>query len=197
MKELFLRHTISLITKYGKYSNEDVEKLRYGLEGIYLTIYKLAIILIISVVLKTFKETLIFLLLFNIIRYPAFGFHANTSFECLIISTILILGIPFCLLHIYIPFFIKVIMSFICLIFYILYAPADTIKRPLRNSKKRKIRKWCSVLLCLIYIALIIILKVNYLHNLFLSSILAEMILILPITYKLFKQPYRNYLNMV
>lgn len=197
MKDRFLNSSISFITSYKQYSKKDIEKLRYGLEGIYLTIYKLFIILIISLILGILKETLIFLVLFNIIRFPAFGFHANTSLECLIISSILILGIPFLFLNLYIPLYVKIIISIICLICYILYAPADTVKRPLPNKKKRIIRKICSIICCLIYIGLMIVFKNSYINNLFLSAIIVETILIIPITYKIFRQSYRNYLNMV
>lgn len=195
MKELFLKNSISLITSYKKYSKSDIEKLRYGLEGIYLTIYKLAIIMLVSLLLKTFKETIILLILFNIIRYPAFGFHANTSTECLITSLLLLLGIPFLLLNININIYIKLGLSIFCLINFILYAPADTIKRPLLNSKKRKIRKLCSIVCCLIYAILSLLLNNHYISDLLLASMLIESILINPLIYKIFKQPYRNYLN--
>lgn len=193
MKEVFLNRSISFITSYKKYSLEEIEKLRYGLEGIYLTIYKLVIILILSLILRTFKETIILLLLFNIIRFPAFGFHASTSRECLIVSLLFLLGIPYLLLHIDIPFYLKVSICCVCLICFLIYAPADTVKRPLPNKRKRIIRKSFSVLLCFIYMLGMFLFKNKTINNLFFAAILIETILILPVTYKLFHQPYGNY----
>ena len=46
MKKNFLDKSISFITKYKKYSKKDIEKLEYGLEGLYLTITKAIIIII-------------------------------------------------------------------------------------------------------------------------------------------------------
>lgn len=195
MKEIFLKNAITFITNYKKYSKEDIEKLKYGLEGIYLTLYKLIIIILLSLILGIFKEIILFLILFNIIRYPAFGFHANTSTQCLILSLLLILGLPFLLLKLDINIYIKLGISFICLIDFVLYAPADTVKRPLPNVKKRKIRKICSVLCCLLYIALCFLFKNHYISDLLLAAIITESILINPLLYKIFKQPYRNYLN--
>ena len=43
----------------------------------------------------------------------------------------------------------------ICIISYILFAPADTIKRPLPNKRKRTIRKWATVLTGIIYTLII------------------------------------------
>ena len=44
MKNLFLNNSISFLKKYNDYSEEEIEKLMYGLEGLYLTITKLVII---------------------------------------------------------------------------------------------------------------------------------------------------------
>lgn len=195
MKELFLNKSMNLITNYKHYSDDDKEKLLYGLEGIYLTVYKLLIIIILSIFLGIFKEIILFLLLFNIIRYPAFGFHANTSLQCLIMSLVFIVGLPYLLLSIDLNIYIRLGISIFCLINFILYAPADTVKRPLPNIKKRKIRKFFSILCCLLYSVLCIFLK-SYIGTLFLVSIIVETILINPIIYKIFKQPYRNYLNL-
>ena len=195
MKNLFLNKSINFITKYKKYSDEDIEKLRYGLEGIYLTFYKLIIIIILALLLGVFKETIIFLILFNIIRYPAFGFHANTSLQCLIMSCIFVIGLPTILLTFNLSIIIKIFIAVLCLIDFIVYAPADTVKRPLPNVKKRRIRKFCAVICCLLYFALCVIFNNHYISDLLLAAMMVEAILINPIIYKIFKQPYRNYLN--
>ena len=49
MKELFLDKSIELIQQYhDPYTEEEIELLRYGLEGIYLTVTKLVIIILLS-----------------------------------------------------------------------------------------------------------------------------------------------------
>ena len=69
MKEKFLDFCITFLQKNNDYSELELKKLRYGLEGIYLTLTKTIIILLVSVILNIFIETLICILLFNIIRY--------------------------------------------------------------------------------------------------------------------------------
>ena len=87
MKELFLKNSVTFITKYNpNYTSSDIEKIKYGLEGIYLTITKLIIILVLSIFLNITKEIIFVLLFLNIIRYPAFGVHADKSSTCLITS---------------------------------------------------------------------------------------------------------------
>lgn len=56
-----------------KYSQDDLEMIAYGLEGIYLTFSKLIVIFALAYLLGILKETLILLLMYNIIRSQAFG----------------------------------------------------------------------------------------------------------------------------
>lgn len=192
MKEKFLDSCISFV----KNNNIEIqeEKLRYGLEGIYLTFGKLLVIFPLAFLLGILKEFTLSLIFFNIIRYPAFGLHANKSSTCLISSIILLLGIPLLLTKITIALSIKFGICIFCLICFILYAPADTKKRPLTNKRKRLFRKIAACLLEVTYSILIIIFNSNEISTYLLSGLIMETILILPVTYKLYGMPYRNYL---
>lgn len=194
MKEVFLRHTMTFITKnQNNLSDEDKEKLAYGLEGLYLNITKLIIIFLIALLLGFLKEFIIALILFNIIRFPGFGFHASKSIVCLTTSTLLILGIPYLFTNIEITQNIKIIICLISIVVFIICAPADTWKRPLTNKKKRLIRKVAAISLAIIYSILIIILDNIQISDLLLSALVIESILISPIMYLVFKEPYKNY----
>ena len=76
-----------------------------------------------------------------------------------------------------------------------MYAPADTYKRPLINTKKRKRWKLLSFTLGIIYTILIIVLKDYFIVNYLLLGMIEAVIMILPITYKTFNLPYNNYKN--
>lgn len=194
MKEAFLNYSMEFISNNQKgLNNEDKEKLAYGLEGLYMTITKLVIIFFIAFILGFIKEFIITLILFNIIRFPGFGFHASKSIICLISSTVLILGIPYLFTNIDINLTIKTILCLVSVITFIIYAPADTKKRPLTNRKKRLIRKSCACFIAIVYSVMIIIFKENIISNLLLSALIIETILISPIMYKLFGEPYQNY----
>ena len=77
----------------------------------------------------------------------------------------------------------------------LLYAPADTVKRPLINKRKRLIWKTLSVINCSILVIILLLTKNNTMSNLLLFGIYTEVIFINPLTYKIFKLPYNNYLN--
>lgn len=195
VKNFVVNSSMNLIKDLNKYDKIQLEKIKYGIESIYLTITKFVIITLISLLLGLQKEMLLLLILFNILRITAFGLHASKSIYCWISSSIAFIGIPFICKNIIFSNITYIILPIICLLCFILYAPADTVKRPLINQKKRKIYKFFSITLCIIYLIMIIILKNILFKNLLMFSLILESILILPITYKVFKLPYKNYLN--
>ncbi len=194
MKEAFLNHTMNFIASNQENLNEEEkEKLQYGLEGLYMSITKLVVIFLIAFLLGFIKEFIITLILFNILRFPGFGFHASKSIVCLITSTILILGLPYLFTNIEVDLTIKIVLCIISVITFIICAPADTWKRPLTNKKKRMIRKVSACSLAIIYNILIIVFNGMEISNLLMAALLIETILISPIMYLIFKEPYRNY----
>ena len=195
MKASFINNTIAFLQKYNTYSKEDIEKLEYGLEGIYLTFTKLILLFFIATLLGFVKEFVILLLLFNVIRYTGFGFHAEKSYQCLIISAFCFLIIPLFFINIVLSKSIYIVICIFCTINYLLFAPADTIKRPLPNKKKRIIRKIITTIIGLVYSVLSIVFYDHWISAILISTLLIQVIVINPLTYKILKQPYNNYKN--
>lgn len=192
-----MNSSLELVTKYNsKYTEEDMEKLKYGLEGIYLTITKTVVIIILAIVFGILKEMLCILLLFNIIRYFAFGFHAKKSWHCLVMSSTLFVGLPLLIFYLHPSFLVKAIISTISTIIIMIFAPADTVKRPLPNKKKRLIRKLASTTIAIIYTVILLITK-DKVAEIFLCALIIQTINVNPITYMIFKQPFNNYKNYI
>lgn len=197
MKEYILDKSIYFIKKYSSFDEKKLIKIKYGLEGIYLTLSKFIIISFIAIYLGIFKELLIFILFFSIIRTFAFGLHFSSSFTCLIASSFIFLLFSFSANIINIPLFIKTIIGIICFVFIFIYAPADTLKRPLINNNKRTIYKYLASIISFIYVLIIIFINNNFISNILLFSLITEVVMIIPITYQLFKIPYNNYMFIV
>ena len=194
MKKRFLNKLRDLISKqYPEYSNDKLDEIMYGIEGIYLTITKTIIIFSLAFILGIAKELLFLLITFNIIRLFAFGIHAGSSTTCLIFSSILFLGSAFLCKHLVIDKNIILITYFIIFILICLFSPADTVKRPLIKKKKRIRWKILSIFTVLIYFSITLLINNNLMINSLLFGLLIECILINPITYMLFKLPYNNY----
>lgn len=193
MKQKVLNKCVSFIQSYYTYSDLELEKLKYGLEGIYLTLTKTLIILALALLLGTFKETLLTIVLFAIIRFFCFGFHAEKSYQCLIISIIEFNLLPLLILNIDISYQIIVIICLLAVVNFLIFAPADTVKRPLPNKKKRIIRKTFSVIIGIIYSIVVLFFDNNWILSSFLTALIIAMICVNPIIYMLFKQPFNNY----
>ncbi len=194
MKKLIINKCMELVTTYNKdLSQRDIDKIKYGLEGLYLTITKLIFIIIVSIILGIWKETLLLILIFNGIRLTSFGVHAKRSIDCLISSTLFFILFPIICIKLSIPLIVKVILFIPLTVLIGIFAPADTEKRPLINKKKRKIYKILSIIISIIYMTIAIVIKNNILSNCFIFAIVIQIIIMLPITYKIFGVSYNNY----
>ena len=195
MKNKFLDSSMELITRNKQYSQDEIDIMLYGLETIYLTVTKLIIIFLTAYLLGIFKEMILLLVSYNIIRSQSFGIHASKSIYCLISSLIMFIGGALICKYSVIPFNVMIILSIVCNICLLFFAPADTHKRPLVNEKKRKRFKLVSSSFGVIYTVLIIIFRNYSIVNYLLFGMIEAVIMILPITYKVFKLPYNNYKN--
>lgn len=196
MKKRFLNIIRNSIKKqYHNYSEDKLDEIMYGVEGIYLTITKMIIIFIFAFILGVAKELLLLLIAFNFVRLFAFGMHADKSWICLVFSSILFLGGAFLSKYIVLD---KVVLYLLYLIVFILvaaYAPADTVKRPLIKKKKRIRFKILSVIVVISYFIITLLITNNLIINVLIFGLIIECILISPLTYKAFKMPYKNYKN--
>ena len=182
---------------YPDYDNDKLDEIRYGLEATYLSITKLVVILGISLLLGIFKESVILLVLFNFLRLTGFGLHATKSWMCWVSSSITFLLVPFFCKSLVLPNYVLVAISVVCLINFLFFVPADTVKRQLIHNKRMLLYKVCTVLIASLYTVLIFITKDTFLQNSLASAMLIEGALINPYIYKLFNLPYNNYKNYV
>ena len=193
MRKFIIENCMDIIIKNKNYDKIKLQEIKYGLEGLYLTITKLIIITTFAIILGILKEYLIFLFIYNIIRTTSFGLHATKSWICLLSSTIIFIGIPIIIKTIEIEKNYIILIGIIATIGIYIFSPADTHKRPIVNKKRRMVYKILSTIISITYVVLSISIKNNYISNSLLFSILLQNILISPITYKIFKLPYNNY----
>ena len=196
MKKRFLNSIRNSIKKqYPNYSNDKIDEIMYGVEGIYLTITKTIIIFALAFLFKIAKELLFLLIAFNFIRLFAFGMHANNSITCLIFSSLMFIGGAFICKYVTISKPVLYALYLFSLIIISIYSPADTVKRPLIKKKKRIRFKILSIITVIVFATISLFIKDNQIINYLIIGLLIECILISPITYKIFKMPYKNYKN--
>ena len=198
MKQNVLGYCLNLISDTRPDIDDiKLDEIRYGLEAIYITLTKTVVIFTLAIILNIFKEMFLLLLFFNILRTTGFGLHATKGWICLLSSSLVFIFLPFISKIITIPLLIKSLLGIGAIILVFIYAPADTIKRPIINKNRRAIYKSITTISCIILSFLSIMINDNTLSNLIIFGIYIEIILILPITYKMFNLSYNNYLNYI
>ena len=195
MKKIIVDKTMELIKENGNYSDEKLAEIKYGIEGLYLTFSKLIIIGLLAYFLGIFKEVVIFLLIYNVIRTTSFGLHATKSWICLLSSTIIFIGFPILCQYLVLNNNVKLILGLIFILFIYKNSPADTYKRPIVNAKRRLFFKYSSTFIAIIFVYCSILLNNNFICNCFLLSLLVQSFMIAPTVYKIFKLPYNNYIT--
>ena len=196
MKKNILDYIMNNISKYNDYDDIKLAQIRYGLETIYLTLTKTIVIVLISIVFKSYKNLLLILLFYSLLRLFGSGLHATKSLYCWISSLIIFSILPILADKIIVSKDILIVISTISTVLILLHSPSDTEKRPMINKNKRLFSKILCTSISFIY--LVIIIKNNnfVVNNILLISQLIETALILPISYKLFNLKYNNYKNI-
>lgn len=176
-------------------SQTDLEIIQYGLHGLYLSLTKIFVLIIVSCLLGQLKEYLILAILFGILRTNAFGMHAKKSWMCWITTVPTFIILPYITQHLIIPNIIKLILGFILILHIYKFSPADTHKKPIIDKNLRKKHKLLATLTAIIYVISSILIKEQMICNSLIFSLFLANILISPITYKIFNLPYNNYLK--
>lgn len=192
MKEKFIVSIVNLAKRNKEYTEEEVAIMRYALEGIYLTFTKILVITLIACLLGLFKEYIWFVLLYTPIRSVSFGWHANTTKECWVVSILAFILIPYTFSIITINEITKIILLTFSILGFALYSHADTKKRPIVNKKRRLLFKVVSLIITLVYCCYSFK-HSNLISNLMLASLLYQSLLINPLIYKITHQEFNNY----
>lgn len=193
MKKKVVNKLLNIITNNKECSEKDIKVYSYGLEGLYNLFTKTFVILIITLLLNTAKEFGLILLFYALLRTYSFGIHADSSLMCWISTlTIYVFG-SLLVKEIIIVKEVALIIWTFAFISFLLWAPADTPKRPLIREKQRKKLKVKVCIITVIYLLLILFINSNTLINAISFSLLVQMICVNPITYKLTNTQFNNY----
>ena len=174
-------------------SKVKLEEIRYGLLGLYSMITKTIVIVILALILGIFKEFILFLIFYSLLRSVGYGTHAKSNIMCWISSTLLLIGLPYIFMLITINLSTKIILWSICFISYIFFCPADTEKRPMINKKRKSKFKLLIIFISLIYLVLII--NYSLISNYIIVSMILQAFLSSPLGYILMGQKVRFRLN--
>ena len=89
--DIFLDKIMDFIIHNKKIDDEEAEIVRYGLEVAVLKITFFAAALVVSLLMNSFWQFIIFISLFSLLRSYAGGYHAQTRIRCFVQSMLLII----------------------------------------------------------------------------------------------------------
>lgn len=184
---------ISFISSNISKSEEDLEKIEYGIKVLVSNFFKLILLFSTAYFLGIFKYTLLAFVIFGIIRSFACGVHANSTIQCIFLNYLLFFGNVYLSLYHPLRNTILMIIFIISFILLCLYSPADTAERPLINKNFRKLLKFASVGVSVILFIICLFIDNSVYRTIIIFSILEESLVITPFLYKILGKSYRNY----
>lgn len=173
------------INKYAHKKGDDLEILHYGLEVIIMNLFKLIILFGTAYFLNKLLYTVVALICFGFVRTFASGVHCKNSLLCIIVNYIFFLGNAY--LSTFLCKYSKIIsLTFIIsLLLLLLYAPAETKKRPIKKGSIKQL-KVKSILSVLILIVISITICTPIYKNIIAIAVLEASLCTTPLFYKLF-----------
>lgn len=193
MKDKVVDSLMVSIKNNNNFDNVKLEEIRYGLCGLYSLTTKTVVIILLAYLLNICKELLMFLLFYSILRSVCYGAHAKTNLQCWIFSVFLLITVPYIFIKFKFSFKFYIISWCVLFIVFLVFAPADTDKRPMISKKRKYKFKIVSLLICVLY--LIIIFLNKEVSNIIISAMFMEAFLISPISYIIMGQKVRFKLN--
>ena len=196
MREHFLNVNLNYINSKLTFDDRKKKMIKYGLECIYTMITKSTAIIILSIIINTFYETLFLIIFYTFIRMFGFGIHATSNIKCWIVSVSTYSILPLIIRYVGINQIVVISCEMIAFLGLLLWAPADTKKRPLIHKDKRLKDKIIVLSIAFIYI-IYSLFYLNIFSKAMMFGMLIELVCTCPLTYIIFNQPYNNYKKMV
>lgn len=174
-------------------SELEYQKLRYGMEVIFINVLKTVIVFVLAAFFGIWKDTIIIFIAFAAFRLYAFGLHAKNSIVCTLISCTTHVIIPIITRELWLDKRIAVIIFAIFTICFICYAPADTESHPLIGEEFRKKLKIRAVIVSIVLPVMGVFFFTNRIMMLILCAEFYAVVGIAPVTYTILQRRKRNY----
>lgn len=150
MKQIAEMTTHRLVSR-GVIAEADASIYAYGFEAMFSTVFTFGSIIVLSVCVGNFFETLLFFTAFMVLRIYAGGYHAATRVRCYLISSLMyiIFSVMLVVIPVDLYFLVAVFTSMIAFICIILWAPVIHKNRSISPESFNRCRK-ISLLVCIV-----------------------------------------------
>lgn len=149
--------------------NFDADKeevIAYGIFGLLQIILSIGMVAILGFIFGVMKEAIIISIVMAIIRKSSGGVHATSPLRCMIIGTVICVGISKLILVSNPTLNISVIINSLIFIiaYYFIYkvAPVDTPNKPIKKAEKRARLKRISLINVTVFLSIVILFICSY-----------------------------------
>ncbi|NEZ47139.1 accessory regulator AgrB [Clostridium niameyense] len=157
------------ITESLKLDEDSKEVIIYGTFVLIHTLSCILSIIIFGAIFNVFLESIIICICVSLLRKYSGGVHADSPGRCLVIGTVIIVGLAIIIKKIFCNFSYVFICtaSLISLIlcFYLVnkYAPVDSIQKPIEDvHQKEKFKRYSKVIISVSTLIVLILLGIYY-----------------------------------
>jgi len=193
MKEKIVNKITDFIIKHKNCDERKIKIIKYGLTGLYSIITKMIVIIFLVLLLNSFWEFITILISYILLRMNSFGLHSPKAWVCWLSTILIYVGGALLVKYVNFNIYLTYIIWTFSFISFILWAPADTPKRPLIRANQRKSQKIRTCIIAVIYFIVIIFCKNSIVIDALTLSLLIQSIMINPFVYWLTKTPFNNY----
>lgn len=159
-----IAETISLkLSENNCIQKEDVSVCKYGLELFLMLVLEVGAILLTSVFVGNFLETVIFFIAFLPLRMYVGGYHADTRIRCF--GILVFVYILFSILILFdINTYLMLLVSLISVICIYIWAPLQHKNKSIQQNKQRRYKR-ISVIISVIEALVILLANIFNIHN--------------------------------
>ena len=189
--EYMVNKTVSaLAPKLGCEPNSPTyDKLKYGTHVFYINAVKSLLLIIVALVLGILPYVAVFALVYGALRIYSFGVHLNNSLLCTVIGFVYYLGSVYLSLYAEVPLWARVALLAVSTMGFVVYAPAQTKKRPIPARQRKILKKKSLVILAVVAVAVFILHHLSpVFSSLILMAAVCQTVNLLPSTYRIFKE---------
>lgn len=159
--QLMSKKLIKIISQEYNLNNIEKAKVKFGLEVIISTIFKLTVLLATFYILGVFYQSFFAMYSFGFLRLASGGYHCNTYSKCLIVSLLAfsLIGLvsnTFVITNVY-----YYTIAIFLLLITVYKAPVDPFQRPINSKKRKYIMKIISSSIIILLIVLPVELNLN------------------------------------
>ena len=190
-----IRDTNSQIT------DEKAEIVNYGLNILIYQILVSILVFTLAIIFNVINYVFVCVMIYGVLRVFAEGAHARNRIQCAFSYTLIIFATVFAAKHMWAEsFYPSLLIAFISLFITYIYAPGDTVEKPIL-SKRIKRRKRTISLFLVLFVFLISLVVWHFdrvLYNVIIITPVWVMFLLTPAGYRLFscKHSYEEGLNV-